>query len=99
MIPKIVKTEELPSTVNGWGFGGSIGKVRYIMDNGDVWVKGTACYRHLPSEKYIQLRSATSDKKWAEMEDWEGGIANDRDVLLKGSAENHIIKYYKLQEN
>lgn len=84
--PTIVKTEDLPSTVNAWGFSGAINKKRYTMSNGDVWVEGTACYRHLSPERYIQCKFNSPD--------FTGGLTADIDVLLRGSAEKHITKYY-----
>jgi len=58
------------------------------MSNGDVWVSGKACYRHIVSENYIQMKSDTD-------ESWTGGLTADIDVLRKGSALKHIEKHYK----
>lgn len=91
---KIVSKKPLPSTTNGWGFGGAIDKVKFTMENGDVWVSGEACYRHAPSEKYIQTLFAANHPE-AERQEWNGGMHNDRDVLLRGAPEKHIQNYYK----
>jgi hypothetical protein len=89
---EIVSTENLPSTTNAWGFGGARDKVRYTMENGDVWVSGTACFRHAPSQRYVQLMKADNPNYSA---DWIGGWANaDKDVDLRGSAKTYIKRYY-----
>lgn len=90
---KIVSKEGLPATTNGWGFGGSTDKVRYQMENGDVWISGKAHYRHLPSEKYIQARFYDESRpEWTEF--FRGSAVNDHDVILKGSPEKAIDKFY-----
>lgn len=89
----ITKIESLPSTTNGWGFSGSVNKVRYTISNGDVWISGTACYRHLPSEDYIQARFKSGNPEYTE--GFTGSMHNDYDVLRKGKAETHILNYYK----
>ena len=52
---KIIKKEDLPSTTNSWGFAGSINKKRMELSNGDVIKSGTACYRHLPDQKWVHV--------------------------------------------
>jgi len=86
-MPKIVSIEDMPSTVNAWGFGGSIKRKRYILDNNDVWVEGVACYRHLPSQKYIQCRFNDLS--------FRGGLSADLDEVLRGSALVYIKNFYK----
>ena len=77
--PKIVKTIDLPSTNNSWGFGGSRKKQSFIIDNNDIWVSGIACYRRLDDCKYIKL--VRNDIEIL-------------DVELKGKVETFIAKYY-----
>ena len=91
---KIISVEKLPSTTNGWGFGGSVDKVKMTMENGDVWVSGTACYRHAPSSKWINLMQ----KEVAERHpDWTGSLYYDgvKDWDLKGKPETFIAKHYQ----
>jgi len=72
---KIIKKEDLPSTTNAWGFAGSINKKRMELSNGDVIKSGTACYRHLPDQKWVdvikdgvsvdrEFRSMSDVRKW-----------------------------------
>lgn len=82
---KIVEKIDLPDTVNAWGFGGAIKKRKFVMENGDVWVSGLACYRHAPSEKYIQL---------SRNPEFTGGLTAIKDVLLRKSPEKFIEEYY-----
>lgn len=51
----VTKTEKLPDTVNGWGFGGSTNKVKHFLSNGDIVVTGKAHYRQAPSERWTNL--------------------------------------------
>lgn len=86
----IVKTEELPSTTNGWGFGGSTDKVRYTLSNGDEWVAGTAHYRHAPSESWLQKVTVEHGRS--------GSTANAIDVKCPksdGARRKKILSYYK----
>lgn len=84
---EIIKTEDLHSTTNAWGFGGSTNKKRFIMSNGDVWVTGRAQYRHMDSEKYIQMKPDSPD--------FTGGLSAKVDVILKTSPEKFIKSYYE----
>ena len=94
---KIENTERIPDTVNAWGFGGAVNKVRYTMTNGDVWVSGTAKFRHAPDQKYIQLLKASNENY---SPDWNGGFAlADKDIDLKGSPVTYIKKYYTSKQN
>ena len=52
---KIIKKEDLPSTTNAWGFAGSINRKRMELSNGDVIKSGTACYRHLSDQKWVDV--------------------------------------------
>ena len=52
---KIIKKEDLPSTTNAWGFAGSINRKRMELSNGDVIKSGTACYRHLSPQKWVDV--------------------------------------------
>lgn len=82
----IISVTKLPDTINAWGFGGAINKVKYLMSNGDVWIAGTAHYRHLPSKRYLQMRRNNPE--------WCGGMINDLDIIRTTSAEKYIGKYY-----
>jgi hypothetical protein len=86
-MPKIVKIEKLPSTNNSWGFGGATEKVRYVMDNGDIWVSGNAHYRHLPSVKYIQMKRGDPD--------YTGGVVGAAVDDASGNPKKFIENYYK----
>ena len=72
---KIIKKEDLPSTTNAWGFAGSINRKRMELSNGDVIKSGTACYRHLSPQKWVdvikdgvsvdrEFRSMSDVRKW-----------------------------------
>ena len=72
---KIIKKEDLPATTNAWGFAGSINKKRMELSNGDVIKSGTACYRHLSPQKWVdvikdgvsvdrEFRSMSDVRKW-----------------------------------
>ena len=54
----VVNKKDLPSTTNSWGFGGSFNKKEYELSNGDVITSGTACFRHAPNEKWVNLYPA-----------------------------------------
>lgn len=47
------ESQESYNTNNDWGFGGGIGTM-YKFKNGFI-KKGTAYYRHAPSEKYVTV--------------------------------------------
>ena len=89
---KIINKEKLPSTNNAWGFGGSRDKVKYTMSNGDVWVSGTACYRHLSPQKYVQAKIAELNSE--SVSDFTGGLTADLD-LSGGNALGKMREYYK----
>ena len=78
---KIISTKELPNTINDWGFGGSIKRVQYTMENGDVWNAGTACYRHAGTSRYLIAEFVMQDSP-------------EYDRLINGSAEQMIETYY-----
>ena len=85
----IKKRDELPSTNNAWGFGGSRNKVRFIMSNGDVWVSGIACTRHQDEKKYIQ-KSLEHDPNWT-----GGWMSASIDIDLRGKPETWLRKHYE----
>ena len=68
---KIIKKEDLPSTTNAWGFAGSINRKRMELSNGDVIKSGTACYRHLPKQKWVDVikDSVSVDREFRSMSD------------------------------
>jgi len=92
----ILKTEDLPSTNNPWGFGGASNKKRYTMSNGDIWVSGVANHRHLPDLRYIQ---AIFKKGVRWKENWSGGLSNDLDNELRMNPIKYINAFYKKLEN
>lgn len=56
IIKPFIVSEETLNTNNGWGFGGAI-KTVYRLNKDNITLHiGYACYRHLPSENFINLR-------------------------------------------
>ena len=57
----IIKTVKLPDTNNAWGFGGARLKYEHTMSNGDVWISGQACFRHLDPVNFIRCDKLNVD--------------------------------------
>lgn len=47
-------SKEVFNTNNDWGFGGAIG-TQYVFKNNVQIRTGKACYRHLPSAKFVAV--------------------------------------------
>lgn len=85
---KVIKKEDLPSTVNSWGFSGSTNKVKHYLSNGDVVVTGIAHYRHLKSEKWANVMPAKYASVDGAGERWNGSYHSE------GVKEVSSLNYY-----
>lgn len=62
-----MKLVDLPSTNNGWGFGGARNKVAFVAEGSvgnpdDGWVFGIACFRHIREARFLRNRNLDIDR-------------------------------------